>query len=227
MFLCNQLKEVDIIITMINYLKATYYFDFETEEIQNLIKDLKSPLLTSNEKVSKLYLKIRDNWRYNPYRISLDKNSYKASIIAKKSETHCIDKSILFIACLRGLKIPAKIHLAKVKNHIGIERIIEKFGTDEISPHGMVDVFVNGKWLKASPAFNIELCHKCNVAPLEFNGDKDSVFQQFDNSGNKFMEYLEDYGSFDDVPMDFIVKNFKENYPKIMNKANGLKDIII
>lgn len=210
-----------------DYLKATYYFDYETEEIQKLIQEFKTNTLTQKEKAKQLYLKIRDNWRYNPYRISLSKENYKASVIAKKTETHCIDKSILLIACLRGLQIPAKIHLAKVKNHIGIERIIEKFGTDEISPHGMVDVFLDGKWLKASPAFNIELCHKCNVSPLEFDGENDSIFQEFDNSGNEFMEYLEDYGSFEDVPMDFIFDNFKENYPKIFEKYKGQKDIII
>ncbi|AMC11253.1 transglutaminase [Lutibacter profundi] len=210
-----------------NYLKATYYFDYDTEEIQKLIQEFKSNSLTQKEKAKQLYLKIRDNWRYNPYKISLSKQNYKASVIAKKTETHCIDKSILYIAALRGLQIPAKIHLAKVKNHIGIERIVEKFGTDEISPHGMVDVFLDNKWIKASPAFNIELCHKCNVAPLEFDGENDSIFQEFDNFGNEFMEYIEDYGSFNDVPIDFIFNNFKENYPKIMNRSNGLTDIII
>jgi len=210
-----------------NYINATYYFDYKTEAIQKLISEFKTDKLTQKEKVKQLYLKIRDNWRYNPYRISLDKNNYKASTIAKKTETHCIDKSILLIACLRGLKIPSRIHLAKVKNHIGIERIIEKFGTDEISPHGMVDIFLDGKWLKASPAFNIELCYKCKVVPLEFDGERDSIFQEFDTIGNKFMEYLEDYGYFEDVPIDFIFNNFKENYPIIMNKFNGLNDIVI
>ncbi|WP_456423018.1 transglutaminase-like domain-containing protein [Lutibacter sp.] len=210
-----------------NYLNTTYYYDYETDEIQKLIQEFKTNTLTKKEKAKLLYLKIRDNWRYNPYRISLSKENYKASVVAKKTETHCIDKSILFIAGLRGLKIPSRIHLAKVKNHIGIERIVEKFGTDEISPHGMVDVFLDGKWLKSSPAFNIELCHKCNVAPLEFDGEKDSIFQEFDNLGNKFMEYIDDYGYFDDVPIDFIFDNFKENYPQIMNRLNGYTDIVI
>jgi transglutaminase-like putative cysteine protease len=209
------------------YLKSTYYFDYETDEIQKLIQEFKVDSLSNKEKAKQIYLKIRDNWRYNPYRISLSKQNYKASIISKKTETHCIDKSILLIACLRGLQIPAKIHLAKVKNHIGVERLVEKFGTNEISPHGMVDIYLEGKWLKVSPAFNKELCIKCNVSPLEFDGENDAVFQEFDNLGNEFMEYLEDYGTFEDVPMDFIIKNFKENYPEIMEKLNGQNDIII
>ena len=41
------------------------------------------------------------------------------------------------------------------------------------------------------------------------------------------MEYLEDYGYFEDVPVDFILDNFKENYPEIINKNKGLTEIII
>jgi len=104
---------------------------------------------------------------------------------------------------------------------------MEKFGTDEITPHGMVNLFLEGKWLKVSPAFNKELCQKCNVATLEFDGENDSIFHEFDNIGNKFMDYLEDYGHFEDVPTEFIYSNFKENYPQIIEKNKGLTEIKI
>ncbi len=208
-------------------LSSTYYFDFENAAVQELIEEFKSGKLSPKEKAVGIYLKIRDNWRYNPYHLSLLNTSYKASFIANKPDGHCIEKSILLIACLRGLQIPARIHLAKVKNHIGVERFMEKFGTDEITPHGMVDVFLEGKWLKVSPAFNKELCEKCNVATLDFDGQNDSIFHEFDKSGNKFMEYLDDYGYFEDVPVDFILNNFKENYPEIMKRNKGLTEIKI
>jgi transglutaminase-like putative cysteine protease len=210
-----------------NYLNSTYYFDYNTKEIQNLIKEFKTDALTPKEKAIKLYVKIRDTWRYNPYHLSFAEENYKASVIAQKPDGHCIEKSILLIACLRGLEIPARIHLAKVKNHIGVERFMEKFGTDEITPHGMVNLFLEGKWLKVSPAFNKELCQKCNVATLEFDGENDSIFHEFDNIGNKFMDYLEDYGHFEDVPTEFIYSNFKENYPQIIEKNKGLTEIKI
>ncbi|MBC8321021.1 MAG: transglutaminase domain-containing protein [Bacteroidetes bacterium] len=210
-----------------NYLSPTYYFDFETEGIQKLIKEFKTDALSSKEKAKLLYLKIRDGWRYNPYYISFSTEKYKASIICEKSEGHCIEKSILLTACLRGLQIPARIHFAKVKNHIGVERFMEKFGTNEMTPHGMVDVFLEGKWLKVSPAFNKELCQKSNVATLDFDGENDSIFHEFDNSGNLFMKYIEDYGHFEDVPTEFIFNTFKENYPQIMERSKGLTEIRI
>ena len=206
---------------MINYLKPTNLLDFKSLEIQQIISELKSDKLSNKQKAIEIHLKIRDNWRYNPYNICFDEECYKASTIAKKSEGHCIDKSIILAACLRALNIPARLHFAKVKNHIGVERLIEKFGTNELSPHGMVGVFINGKWLKVSPAFNIELCNKYNIAPLDFDGENDSVFHEFDKEGNVFMEYLEDYGHFDDVPTTFILENFKSNYPDIYKYYKG------
>ncbi|SEK33221.1 Transglutaminase-like superfamily protein [Aquimarina amphilecti] len=208
-----------------DYLKATYYYDYDTVEVQSIIAEFKVSNLTPKEKAKALYIKIRDDWRYDPYHISLKKEAYKASGVAKKSSGHCLDKSVLLIACLRGLGIPARIHLAKVKNHIAVERLIEKFGTNELTPHGMINVYLDGKWLKASPAFNKALCEKCNVAPLEFDGENDSVFQEFDNKGGVFMEYLEDYGHFDDMPFEFILTNIKEHYSDIFKKYEGLTEI--
>lgn len=206
---------------MINYLKSSSLLDFESLEIQQIISEFKTEKLNNKQKAIEIYLKVRDNWRYNPYKISFDEESYKASTIAKKSEGHCIDKSIILTACLRALNIPARLHLAKVKNHIGVERLIEKFGTNELTPHGMVDIFINGKWLKVSPAFNIELCNKYNIAPLDFDGENDSVFHEYDKEGNVFMEYLEDYGHFEDVPTSFMFENLINNYPRLFKHYKG------
>ncbi|MEM6966324.1 MAG: transglutaminase family protein [Bacteroidota bacterium] len=195
-----------------DYLSPTYAFDYESENIQTLLRDFQSQDLTVKQKAIGVYLKVRDGWRYNPYRISFNKEDYRASAIARYSDGHCIDKSILLVTLLRGLGIPARMHLAKVKNHIAVERLTEKFGTNELTPHGMVDLLIEGKWLKVSPAFNIELCEKCNVAPLDFDGENDSIFQAFNRDGNEFMEYLEDYGHFEDVPFEFIYKNMIEHY---------------
>lgn len=124
-----------------NYLTPTYFFDFENENIQKLIKEFQSDSLSKKEKTIQVYLKIRDGWRYNAYRINFNKEAFRASEISQRSEGHCIDKAVLLTTCLRGLGIPARLHFAKVKNHIAVEKLVEKFGTNELTPHGMVDVF--------------------------------------------------------------------------------------
>lgn len=209
---------------MITYLNQTYYLDFESAPIQNLIEDVQSESATSQDKAVKLYKRVRDKWLYNPYHISLSKESYKASLIAEKSSGNCIEKSIVLIAALRGLGIPARLHLGKVKNHIAVERLTEKFGTNELTPHGMVNVLLNGKWLKMSPAFNATLCEKFNVEPLEFDGENDSFLQPYNQEGNKFMEYIEDYGFFEDVPLDFMKANVKAHYPHIFDTTDRVTE---
>lgn len=206
------------------YLNSTYFLDFESETIQNIIAEFKSTSLSKQEQSIALYNKVRDGWRYDPYSISLRKESYKASNIAKKTSGNCVEKSIVLIAGLRGLAIPARLHLGKVKNHIAVERLTEKFGSNELTPHGMVNVQLNNQWLKCSPAFNAQLCSKFNVEPLEFNGKTSSFLQQYNASGNLFMEYIEDYGYFDDVPVEFMKTNVEQHYPHIFKRSDSVTD---
>ncbi|WP_299621011.1 transglutaminase family protein [uncultured Tenacibaculum sp.] len=208
------------------YLQSSFYLDYDNPVIQDVVENFRY-LNTEQEKIEQLYLFVRDNWRYNAYNIGLTANHFKASTIAKKKDGHCVDKSILYITCLRALNIPARLRLAKVSNHIAIEKLIEKLGSNEIAPHGLTEVFYNGNWVKCSPAFNKELCDKFQVDVLDFNGSEDSVFQEFNNKDQKFMTYLEDYGSFEDVPLDFIKKTFQDNYPKLYEEFKNQSNISI
>ncbi len=196
------------------YLQASLYFDFHSEEIQNLVAPF-SDLKNEKDKIAQLYLAIRDGWRYNPYVIGIEEKHYIASKIFYKKEAHCIDKAILYIAGLRALNIPSRLRLAKVSNHIATERLEEKLGTNELAPHGLVDVFYKQQWVKCSPAFNKELCAMYNVEVLNFDGTQDSILQEYNKDHNKFMTYLEDYGHFEDVPLEEIKNIFRSNYPEL------------
>lgn len=204
---------------MNQYLQESYFLDFSHPTIQSLVEEFRN--LGTQEKIAQLYLKVRDGWRYNPYKINLKPESYKASVIAAQSEGHCIDKSILYIASLRALEVPARLRLAKVANHIAVEKLVERLGSNELAPHGISEVFFNDKWVKSSTAFNKELCEKFNVDVLDFDGTEDSVFQEYNKQNHKFMEYLEDYGSFEDVPLQFIIDTFRAIYPEIYEANLG------
>ncbi|HAC88190.1 MAG TPA: transglutaminase family protein, partial [Gammaproteobacteria bacterium] len=60
--------------------------------------------------------------------------------------------------------------------------------------------------------FNLSLCDKFDLKPLEFDGQNDSLFHEFDQKGNKHMEYLQDRGFFADVPFERILATFKKMY---------------
>lgn len=203
------------------YLSHSYYIDFNERPVQELIAPILDRSASSKERAIAAYLLVRDDWRYDPYSISLTPENYKASNIAEKTSGNCVEKSILLIAVLRGLGLPARLHLGKVKNHIAVERLTEKFGSNELTPHGMVNVQLHGKWLKLSPAFNKSLCEKFHVEPLEFDGENNSFLQQYNSRGNLFMEYTADYGYFEDVPLEFMMQNIKVHYPHIFNTGDG------
>jgi hypothetical protein len=43
--------------------------------------------------------------------------------------------------------------------------------------------------------------------------------QANDKAGNSFLTYLQDYGTFDDLPVDFIRILFRAEYPHVFDSA--------
>lgn len=208
---------------MNQYTKETRYLDYSSAEIQALIAPYREH--EQQEQIKALYLKVRDGWRYSPHRIGLTPEHYIASQLVERKEAHCIDKAIIYVACLRALDIPARLHLAKVANHIATESLEKLLGTNELAPHGLVDVYHNEKWVKCSPAFNKELCEKYKVDALDFDGTNDSVVQEYNKDDQKFMTYIEDYGHFEDVPFDEMRRIMMTNYPAIVEKYQGRDEL--
>src|SRR3970282_2673456 len=140
------------------YTDETFHFDLSNEKIQSADTFLNSEgPLTDKEFAKKAYLYVRDNWPYYPYRFSLVNEDWKASELIGHKRGHCIDKVVILIAILRAAHIPARLGLAKVKNHIAVDQIVEKFGSDVLVPHGYIEIYLDSKWIKATPAFNTEL----------------------------------------------------------------------
>ncbi len=52
---------------------------------------------------------------------------------------------------------------------------------------------------------------------MDFDGENDSFLQQYNSQATRFMEYVDDYGYFEDVPRDFMKKNIQELYPHIFD----------
>jgi hypothetical protein len=172
------------------------------------------------ERAVALYYAVRDGFQYDPFDIRIDAENLHPADLLSKGRGHCIDKAVFLNACLNTIGIRARLGLARVRNHVGTARLEQALGTDVLVPHGYSDVCLDGQWIKCTPAFNRELCDKLGVHPLEWDGRADSIFQEDDRDGGRFMEYLDDYGSFDRVPVDFIVALLKKEYPHQFD-ANG------
>jgi len=160
----------------------------------------------------KLYLAVRDGIRYDPYSPFYLPEHYRASYVLRRGRSFCVPKSSLLCALGRTCAIPSRIGLADVRNHLATRQLIQFLGTDLFSCHGFVEFYLNGKWVKATPAFNRELCEKHKVPPLEFNGLDDSLFQPYNLENQKFMEYVKIHGVYADVPFDRILREWEKTY---------------
>jgi transglutaminase-like putative cysteine protease len=166
------------------------------------------------EKAVSLYYAIRDGIRYNPFQNFMLDATYRGSVCLERSEGWCVPKAALLAACARAAGIPARVGYADVKNHLTTPQLTEKMGTDLFVFHGFAELLLEGRWVKATPAFNLGLCTKFRVRPLEFDGRGDSIFHPFDEDNRRHMEYVRDRGSYADVPADEIRQAFRAIYPK-------------
>lgn len=164
------------------------------------------------ERAVALYLAVRDGFRYDPYRIDLSPQGMTASTVMAQGYGWCVPKAALLTAACRAAGIPARMGFADVKNHLSTERMRETMKTDLFIWHGYTDMWLQGQWIKATPAFNIELCERFGLLPLEFDGQSDSIYHPFDKTGQRHMEYVQQRGTFDDLPLDLIVADFRTVY---------------
>ena len=160
-----------------------------------------------------LYYAVRDGIRYDPYSAVLTVDGLKATTTLRLRRAWCVPKAILLTACCRTAGIPARLGYADVCNHLSTSRMRLNMTSEVFHWHGYTAIYLDGKWVKATPAFNVELCTKFGLLPLEFDGQSDSLFHSFDAAGNRHMEYLNYRGEFADTPIDAIAATFREIYP--------------
>ena len=170
---------------------------------------------TDVERGVTLYYAVRDRIRYNPFLDFTQPGAFRASDCLAAGEGFCIGKASLLAATARAAGIASRIGFADVKNHLTTPRLLEFMGRDEFIYHGFAELLIEGNWVKATPAFNLALCEKFRVKPLEFDGRSDSIFHPFDADDRRHMEYLRDRGSFADVPVAEIRQAFREYYPRL------------
>lgn len=166
------------------------------------------------ERAVSLYYAVRDEVRYNPFLDFSDAEVFRASAVLEAGEGFCVGKASLLAACARAAGIEARLGFADVKNHLTTPRLAETMGSDLFIYHGYTDLRIDGRWVKATPAFNLALCTRFRVKPLEFDGRADSIFHPFDQDDRRHMEYLRDRGVYADVPVDEIQREFRAAYPK-------------
>lgn len=196
------------------FLEATYFLDHADPEVRAFAERAAAGETSVIGRAVRLFYAVRDGWRYDPFSIRLDREHYVASRILRRKAVYCIPKGILLAAAARAVGIPAGIGLSDVENHLTTEKLKARMGgKTTFIHHGYAVLWLDGRWIKAAPAFNIELCRRFGVRPTEFDGRADAIFQEFDVADRRHMEYLRDHGLWSDFPYERVERDFRAFYP--------------
>ena len=168
---------------------------------------------TVRERAVSLYYLVRDEFRYDPYRIDLSPDGMRASRVLEAGYGWCVPKAALLAAAARAAGIPARVGYADVRNHLSTERMRNMLKTDLYIWHGYTEMWLEGAWVKSTPAFNLQLCERFGILPMDWDGHADSLYHPYDRQGRLHMEYVNQRGSFDEMPLGRIAADITAMYP--------------
>ena len=198
-----------------SYLAPTWFIDSDHAAVRDRAVAATQGKTGEIDKAIALYYSVRDGIRYDPYLMSHERDRYRASVVAELPAAYCIQKAILLAAEARAVGIPARLGFGDVKNHLTTPKLRAIMGSDLFVFHGYTELHLEGRWVKATPAFNLELCERFGVLPLEFDGRTDSIFHPFDRESRRHMEYVRTRGTFAEFPYDEVMAAFREEYPTL------------
>lgn len=203
------------------HLRATRCLDADHPRLRAFAEEAVGDERDAVTRAIRLYYAVRDGLRYDPYGLELSVEGLQASAVLARGRGWCVAKAGVLAAAARAVGIPSRLGFADVRNHLATPRLLALMGTDVFYYHGYAELLLAGRWVKATPAFNIELCAKFGVRPLEFDGRTDSIFHPFDAEGRRHMEYLRDRGPRDDMPVDELREALARLYAGIADWPAG------
>jgi len=201
-----------------SYLEPATFIDSDAADVREFARAATRGVDDDIARAIALYQAVREAVIYDPYVDVSDPACYRASAVLAAGRGYCVGKASLLAAAARAAGVPARVGYADVRNHMTSPRLYEALGTDIFHWHSYADLYLEGRWVKATPAFNTSLCQRLGVHVLEFDGRTDSLFQEFDRSGRRHMEYLLDRGVYADVPFASILADFRVHYPALISK---------
>lgn len=194
------------------YLQATPDIDCDHSSIRQLSEHLTQNCRTPNEKAVSLFYYVRDKCHYNMYATTGDRSAYRSSAILKSGQGWCLQKAILLASLGRAAGIPSRLILVAIRNHKSPPEAVELMGGNVFFPHAYNHFFLNGHWVKAAATFDREICERIQVPVVEFDGLHDAILPDRDLNGQPYIDYLEEYGYFADLPWEMIMENSYKVY---------------
>jgi len=201
------------------FLKCTEIIDCDSNSIKGKALEVTKGLKTDKEKAVALFYFVRDKIKHNAYVPLYDANRYKASSTLKEGNGMCQNKAILLVALARAVGIPARLGFVDVEDHQLSDSFKQMIGGVNTMPfHGFAELYIDGRWVHASPAYDLATCRKKGFIPVEFDGVNDAKDSEYTKSGQLHMKHIQYHGPYEDLPLDEIYSYYREWIAK-MGKA--------
>ncbi|MFC4945635.1 transglutaminase-like domain-containing protein [Pseudonocardia sp. GCM10023141] len=199
------------------YTQPGTFVDSDAPEVLTFARKAVGSATDPVERAVRLFDAVRDRIWYDPFGITPDPAAYRASAVATSQANWCVPKAVLLTAAARAVGIPARLGFADVRNHFQTPRLRARMGgSDVFVYHGYSDLYLDGRWVKATPAFNAELCARFGVPPIAFDGRQDALLHAFAADGSAYMEYERDRGVHADLPLDEVLDALTSTYGQEM-----------
>lgn len=177
------------------------------------------------EKAIILYYFVRDEISFNPLAPGLQLEDHKASVILERGNGYCQHKAILLVALARAVGIPARLGFVDIKDHLMPRKLRQIIGGDNtLVYHGYVEFYLDGKWVRASPTFDLKTCKKNRFIPVDFDGITDAKDSPYNEAGEPHIEYILDRGPYDDFPWQELCIIREELASRLGSSLNELED---
>lgn len=203
------------------YLRSTPFLDASDTRIQEFTRSAVRDATTPRQQAVALYYAVRDAIHYDPYTCSLEPDTLRASRVLAAGRGYCVGKAVLLAACGRAAGLATRLGFADVRNHLATPKLLKLMGTDVFHYHGFTEFLLDGRWIKATPAFNLDLCLRFGVKPMDWDGAQDAVFHEFDQAGARHMQYLAYHEPASDVPVERLFDAYRRHYPLLVHATPG------
>ncbi|MBN1474600.1 MAG: tRNA epoxyqueuosine(34) reductase QueG [Syntrophaceae bacterium] len=196
------------------YLQPTDTIDCASDAILAKAREVTTGCTSPVDKALALFSFVRDDISYNLYMISVFREDFTASRILAWGKGYCVQKAVLFAALARAVGIPSRLAFAKILNHKVPEKIVKLTGDNIFPRHGYTQLFLENTWINVAPTFDKALCEKIGVPVVEWDGRTDATLPPADLQGRPYIEYVEKFGAYADLPFDWIVEAISKKVGK-------------
>jgi transglutaminase-like putative cysteine protease len=195
-----------------DYLKPTATIDCGNQLVREKAYNLAKGTSDTSAKARNLFYWVRDEIKYNPL-VPLEAfESYRASETMRRGEGNCVEKAAVLAALARSVGIPSRLHFADIRNYLVSSRLLEVMKTNLFIYHGYTELHIGGRWIKATPAFDLKMCQEKRILPVEFNGQQHALLHSRNSDGKLQIEYVRDRGHSIDVPVERILAAWMRHY---------------